>query len=169
VRDLFEFALELALRFGKAQVDAGIDLMGVGDAAASLVGPQIYEEFVWPYEKRLVEGLHAMGTHVRLHICGNINPVLGLVGRLGCDIVDLDWMVSLADARVAMGPDQVLLGNIDPVAVLRFGTPEGVLGALEQCYRDAGGRYIVGAGCEVPRGTPHENVRAMRDFARNAT
>ncbi len=30
-----------------------------------------------------------------------------------------------------------------------------------------GDRYVVSAGCEVVRDTPLENVRAMRDFARN--
>ena len=49
VNDLFEFVLELALTFGRAQADAGAELMGVGDAAASLVGPAVYNEFVWPY------------------------------------------------------------------------------------------------------------------------
>ena len=76
VRELFEFTLQLGIRFAKAQVDAGADLIGVGDAAASLVGPDFYREFVWPYEKRLVDELHAMGTRVRLHICGNTTAIL---------------------------------------------------------------------------------------------
>lgn len=168
VRDLFEFTLEMGLRFARAQVEAGVELMGVGDAAASLIGPQLYEEFVWPYEKRLVEGLHEMGAKVRLHICGNINAILEPIGRLGCDIVDLDFMVPVADARQAMGPDQVLLGNIDPVRDLRDGTPESIAEAIGQCHRDAGDRYIVSAGCEVPRGTPRENVQALTDYARSA-
>ncbi|MCR4414708.1 MAG: uroporphyrinogen decarboxylase family protein [Thermoguttaceae bacterium] len=168
VRDLFDFVLETALAFAKAQVEAGVDLIGVGDAAASLVGPQIYEEFVWPYEKRLVDGLHAMGTRVRLHICGNINRILGSIGRLGCEIVDLDFMVPVAKARQAMGPDQVLLGNLDPVKVVRHGTPESVTAALAQCHREAGPHYIVGAGCEIPRDTPAENVRALGAYARSA-
>jgi len=166
VRDLFEFTLEMGLRFARAQVEAGVELMGVGDAAASLIGPQLYEEFVWPYEKRLIEGLHDMGTKVRLHICGNINAILEPIGRLGCDIVDLDFMVPVADARKAMGPDQVLLGNIDPVRVLRHGTPESITEAIAQCHRDAGERYIVSAGCEVPRGTPRENGSALTEYAR---
>ncbi len=33
-------------------------------------------------------------------------------------------------------------------------------------YEAAGPRYIVGAGCEVPRGTPAENVRVLGEFAR---
>jgi MtaA/CmuA family methyltransferase len=165
VVDLFEFVLDMELSFAKAQVEAGVDIVGVGDAAASLVGPQIYGEYVWPFEKRLVEGLQKLGTRVRLHICGNISPILERIGELGCDIVDLDWMVSVADARQAMGPDQILLGNIDPVAVLLKGSASIVKEKLGQCRSEAGSNYVVGAGCEVPRGTPHENMLAMKDFA----
>ena len=104
VRDLFEFVLEMELRFARAQMEAGADLIGVGDAAASLVGPAIYNEFVWPYEKKLVDGFHAMGARVRLHICGNTKRILAGMGRLGCEIVDLDYMVPVAQARDEMGP-----------------------------------------------------------------
>jgi MtaA/CmuA family methyltransferase len=166
VRDLFELVVEMELRFARAQVDAGIDLMGVGDAAASLVGPAIYEEFVWPYEKKLIDGLHAMGTRVRLHICGNTRRILAGMGRLGCDIVDLDFMVPIAEAREKMGPNQVLLGNLDPVRAVREGTPESIAAALAECHNQAGPRYIVGAGCEVPRGTPPANLHAFAEYAR---
>lgn len=167
VRDLFEFVIEMELRFAKAQVDAGADVIGVGDAAASLVGPALYQEFVWPGEKRLVDGLHAMGTRVRLHICGNTRPILAAMGRLGCDIVDLDFKAPMSLGREQMGPGQVLLGNLNPVTVLRNGTPESVYAAVGECHRQAGERFIVGAGCEVPRGTPHQNVHAMCDYARS--
>jgi MtaA/CmuA family methyltransferase len=167
VRDLFDFILEMELRFARAQVDAGVDWFGVGDAAASLVGPQIYEEFIWPYEKRLIDGVHALGAGVRLHICGNTSRILDGMGRLGCEVVELDWMVSMAEARDVMGPDQLLLGNIDPVAVLRNGTPEQITEALAECHRQTAPRYLVGAGCEVPRDTPPENLLAMRDYARS--
>jgi MtaA/CmuA family methyltransferase len=167
VRRLFDFVLEMGLRFARAQIEAGVDLIGVGDAAASLIGPQLYEQYVWPYEKRLVDGLHEMGAKVRLHICGNINSILEPIGRLGCDIVDLDFMVPVADARQAMGPDQVLLGNIDPVRVLRDGTPASVTRAIAECHRQADTPYIIGAGCEVPRGTARENVLALTEYARS--
>lgn len=66
-----------------------------------------------------------------------------------------------------MRPAQVLLGNLDPVRVLRDGKPERITTALEDCYQAAGPRYIVGAGCEVPRGTPAENLDALTAFARS--
>ncbi|HPC17476.1 MAG TPA: uroporphyrinogen decarboxylase family protein [Candidatus Hydrogenedentes bacterium] len=165
VADLFEFVLELGLRFARAQIEAGADLIGVGDAAASLVGPDLYEAFVFPCEKRLVEGIHATGGRVRLHICGNTRPILDGMGRLGCDIVDLDYMVPMDEARAAMGPAQVLLGNLDPVAVVRNGSPEQIREAVAACHRQAGPAYIVGAGCEIVRDTPPDNLRAMAAYA----
>ncbi|MGA3268078.1 MAG: uroporphyrinogen decarboxylase family protein [Verrucomicrobiota bacterium] len=165
VRDLFEFVVEMELQFARAQLDAGADIIGVGDAAASLVGPQIYREFVWPYEVRLVNGIHAAGGLVRLHICGNTTQIVGRLGQLGCDIVDLDYPTDMSAARAQMGPDQVLLGNVEPVRVLRNGTPERVAEAVAACHRAAGPRYIVGAGCEVTRDTPEANLRALCDYA----
>ncbi len=167
IRDLFEFVIEMELRFARAQVEAGAGLIGIGDAATSLVGPAIYEEFVWDYEKRLIDNVKALGVMVRLHICGNTKRILAGMGRLGCDIVDLDFMAPLAAGRAAMGPDQVLLGNIDPVQVLRNGTPASVSAGIAQCHREAAPRYIVGAGCEITRDTAPENVLALTEYARN--
>lgn len=167
VHDLFAFVVEMELRFAREQIKAGADLIGIGDAAASLVGPKIYEEFVWPYEKQLVDGIHASGGRTRLHICGNTRKILGGVGRLSCQVVDLDSLSPLAEARSQMGPTQVLLGNVNPVKVLREGSPELVTQTVAECHAQAGPRFIVGAGCEVPRDTPHENLRALVAYAKS--
>lgn len=166
VRDLFEFIVEMELRFARVQWEAGVDIMGVGDAAASLVGPQIYEEFVWPYEKKLMDGLHAMGMKTRLHICGNTRKILKGMGSLGCAIVDLDFLAPVSDARAQMGTGQVLLGNLNPVAAIRNSNPAAIIAALAECHQQAGARYVVGAGCEIPRDTSEDNVRALGEYAR---
>ena len=166
VRDLFEFIVEVELRFARFQVEMGADLIGVGDAAASLVGPKFYNEFVWPYEQKLVGALHAEGIKTRLHICGNTRKILEGMGRLHCSMVDLDWLSPVSEGREKMGPQQVLLGNLDPVRALKEGTPESVYEAVAECHRQAGDRFIVGPGCEVPRGTPPANLLAMIRYAR---
>jgi MtaA/CmuA family methyltransferase len=164
VRDLFSFVVEMELRFAREQVKAGADIIGIGDAAASLVGPDIYKEFVWPYEKQLVDGIHALGARTRLHICGHTRHIVAGMGRLGCNIVDVDSLTPMALARGQM-PQQIILGNLNPVVMLRNGTPEAITGAVTQCHRDAGGRFIVGAGCEIPRDTAAANVQALCDYA----
>ncbi len=165
VQDLFAFVVELELRFAREQIYAGADLIGIGDAAASLVGPQIYEEFVWPYERQLIDGIHQMGGRVRLHICGNTRLLLKGMGDLGCEMVDLDSLAPISEARRQMHPNQVLLGNLNPVTVLRNGGPGLVREMTAECHRQAGPRFIVGAGCEVPRDTPAENLRALCAYA----
>lgn len=167
VTALFRFVVEMEVAFAQAQVQAGATLMGIGDAAASLIGPKLYEQFVFPEECRLIARVHALGVPVRLHICGNTRRIAGLMSKTGADIVDLDFLTPLAEARAAAGPAQLLLGNIDPVRVLRDGTPESITAALEVCWQAARPRWITGAGCEVPRGTPHDNLMAMTRFARS--
>jgi MtaA/CmuA family methyltransferase len=167
VKDLFEFVVSMALVFAKAQVEAGADLIGIGDAAASLIGPKLYDKYDFAYELRLVREIQAMGAKVRLHICGNTRKILRQMGEVGADIVDLDFPSPVSEGRAAMGERQVLLGNIDPVRTLRDGTPESVTAAIAECHAQAGARYIVGAGCEVPRGTPEANVRALTHYARS--
>jgi MtaA/CmuA family methyltransferase len=165
VRDLFEFLIEMGLGFAKAQVEAGVDVMGLGDAAASLVGPAIYEEFIWPYEKKLIDGVHELGVAVRLHICGDTRGILEGIGKLGCEIVDLDYPVPVSEAREKMGPGQILLGNLDPVSVVRDSSSKQIYKAVEKCHNEAGGNFIVGAGCEITRDTAAENLRVLTDYA----
>ena len=165
VEDLFAFSVRQAIAFARAQVDAGADLVGIGDAAASLVGPAIYREVVAPHERRLVAAIHGMGARVRLHICGNTRRSVADMAGTGADIVDLDSLVPLPDARAAAGPDQVLLGNLNPVTELLDATPDRATMRVEACHRAAGARFVVGAGCEIPAATPHANVDAMTAYA----
>lgn len=164
---LIDFVTEMEIAFARAQVEAGADIIGIGDAASSLVGPRIYEEFIWPAQKRMVDAIQEAGAIARMHICGDTRPLLAMMGNLCCEIVDLDYYSSLEAARKAMGSQQTLLGNLHPVKLLLNGNPEQIESALEECWRGAKPRYIVGAGCEVPRGTPARNLEAMAKFARS--
>ncbi len=156
-----EVIIENAIAFAVAQVRAGADMIGVGDAAASLIAPDMFERFVLPFEKRLFDGIHEAGGAVKLHICGNIKNNIALMARTGADIIDVDWMVPLDLSRRAVGRDVTLCGNFDPAGVLFEGRPEDVADAARDCIRAGGERFILMPGCEIPPGTPEENIRAF--------
>lgn len=165
VKEVFEFVVNMEIEFARAQVEAGADIIGVGDAAASLTGPRYYHDYVFPYEKRIVDAIHDMGCPVRLHICGNINAILDDVERLGVDIVDVDYITDLKLAREKLGPDMPIIGNMEPVKYLLNGTPAQIKNKLAECWKICGERFMIGAGCEVPTHSPHENLRAMCEFS----
>lgn len=166
VASLVDFVTEQEIAFALAQVKAGAAIIGVGDAASSLVGPGLFAEFMVSSHQRYVQAIHAAGAIARLHICGRTARLMPFVAQLGYDIVDLDTESPIVSARCHLGPGVVILGNIDTVSVVRGGKTEAVHAALGSCWRDAGMHaYIAGAGCEIPRDSPHLNVLAMRDFA----
>lgn len=163
VRSLIDFVVRMALTYAAAQVEAGADTIGIGDAAASQISPDVYERVVLPREQRLVRGLKSMGAKVRMHICGNITHLLPGLASLGLDVLDVDHMVSLRTVRETMGPKVAVCGNLDPVTDVFRSHPDAIRAKLDECYRLAGNPFIVNAGCEIPSATPAENLRALCD------
>jgi len=168
VKDLLSFAFEMDINFAFAQIKAGADIIGLGDAASSLLSPDLYNKYIHDYQVRYIKDIHDAGAYVRLHICGNINHLLPYMGDLKADIIDIDSLTSVSMVRNYLGDKIVLAGNIDPVATVKDGTPSIIEKELGKCYEDAGEiSYAVSAGCEIPRGTSEGNLYALRDFARN--
>lgn len=161
VGGLMDLCVDVALDFAKCQIEAGADAIGIGDAVASQVSPDIYTRLILPREQRLVSGLKKLGAHVRLHICGNITHLLPGIATLGIDVLDVDHMVDLRMVRAAVGDKVAIGGNLDPVSAVLRSTPEQIRADIRSCYEHAGNPFIVNAGCEIPSGTPEENLRAL--------
>ena len=149
------------IAFAIAQVKAGADMIGIGDSAASLISPTMYKEYVLPLEQKQIAAIHNAGAAVKLHICGNIKNAISYIAQTGADIIDVDWMVPLTDARKIVGPDITLCGNFDPSGVLLQGSPRDVAEAARKCIKDGGRKFILMPGCEVPSATPEKNIRAF--------
>lgn len=159
--ELMDLCTDTAIDFARAQIEAGMDTIGIGDAIASQVGPDVYLELIQPREKRLVQAIQGMGARVKLHICGNITHLLPGIADLGVDILDVDHLVDLARVRSTVGDQVAIAGNVDPVSLVRNGTPGAIRDALRKAYEQVGNPYIVNAGCEIPAGTPVENLKAF--------
>lgn len=166
---LLDICMQQSLWFAKEQIAAGADIIGIGDAAASLVGHDLYEEFVLPYQKKMIQAVHDMGAKVKLHICGNLNPVLDLIAQTGADIADLDHMVDIKRASEIFPESMSICGNFDPVGVLYSGTPELVKQEVRRCKEISRKNHnFISAGCEVPKGTPLANMKAMQEALEEA-
>ncbi|MFO1489762.1 MAG: uroporphyrinogen decarboxylase family protein [Kiritimatiellia bacterium] len=163
---VMDVIVEAARRFITAQVEAGADCVGIGDAFCSQIGPRLYEELAFPREKALVDHIHALGAIAKLHICGNTSSILPGMIATGADIIDVDHLVpSLAPFTSLLAPHQVFSGRVDPVSVIQDGTLEMIERCVRQDFADAGGRCILSAGCEITPGTSDEHMRFYRELA----
>lgn len=156
-----EVIVDNAIAFAVAQIKAGADMVGVGDSAASLISPQMYRELVMPLERKLITAIHETGAAAKLHVCGNISKIVQYMADSGTDVIDVDWMVSLARARELAGPDVTLCGNFNPAGVLFEGSPEDVAEAARECINSVPDKFILMPGCEVPPATPEKNICAF--------
>ena len=161
LEELLEICVNVEIAFARTQVEAGADIIGLGDAVASQVSPAMYRRFALPYEQRIFAAVHEMGALTRLHICGNTSHILPDMMDSGADIIDIDCMVDMQSASEKYGNRVALCGNADPVAVMLQGSPQKVYEVTQHCMMVGGPRSLSAAGCEVPDGTPHENFRAQ--------
>jgi MtaA/CmuA family methyltransferase len=158
---LMDICVNTGIDFAKAQVEAGADTIGIGDAIASQISWDTYEALILPKEKLLVKEIQKTGAFVRLHICGNITHLLPGIGSLGVNILDVDHMVDIVKVRNIVGSKVVISGNINPVEGILRGTPGSIREYVNKSYKAAGNPFMVNAGCEIPSGTPVENLKAF--------
>ena len=81
----------------------------------------------------------------------------------GADIIDVDHLVPDMGAFVPfLSPTQVFSGKSDPVSIIQNGTSEQITESVGICRKEAAGRVIVSAGCEVPPDTSLRNMKTFR-------
>jgi MtaA/CmuA family methyltransferase len=168
LEQLLDFCCQLEIDFAGAQVSAGADIIGLGDAVASQVGPAAYRRFALPYEKRIFAAVHEMGALCRLHICGDTSSIVHDMAESGADMIDVDWMVDMKRAADAFGEKVAICGNQDPTAVMLLGSPDHVRVKVRESLEKGGPRCFSSAGCEIPDKTPHQNLRAQNEVLADA-
>jgi len=160
---LMRRCLNFAKVFAKAQIDAGADIIGIGEAVCSQISEDQYAEMIFSLDKELIDYIHSQGALVKLHICGNITHLLPAIRDAQPDIVDIDSMVDMDKAYELLGDNIIRCGNLDPVKMAREMSAEEVYQLSMSLIRKEKGRpFILSAGCEIPVGTPLENVLAMK-------
>lgn len=160
---------------GIRQAQRGVDAVLISSAFAGggFISPRHYEQFVLPYEKKVIDRIHqTTGVPVYIHTCGAIGDRLELMAATGADGIDtLDppplGNVDLPDAKRRIGDRLFIKGNIDPVNTLLAKSPEEVRAdALWRLSVAApGSGYILSSACSVAPRVPPENLTVLVEAA----
>ena len=153
--------------FAYAQMQAGCDIIGMGDAICSQIDTDTYITYVKERQKEIIDFIHEHGGLVKLHICGDISHLLSEIKDLRIDILDLDWQVDLDEAFRIVGSNVIRGGNINPVEIQDDSYEEIKEKASNLVEKEKNRRYILSGGCEITVNTPLANLHAMREASKN--
>jgi len=160
---LMDKCVRTAKDFAKAQIDAGCQVIGIGDAICSQIDAFTYDTYVKDRHHEIITYIHACGGKVKLHICGNITHLLPSISEFGVDILDLDYGVDMEEAYEILGSEVIRCGNISPILVEERKSEEIFDATGLLIDREKGRKFILSAGCEITVNTKHENLMAMRN------
>jgi uroporphyrinogen decarboxylase len=155
--------------------DAGLDVLVVEDdiatTGATLISPRHFQEFVNPYNRKIVQRAHALGLKVVRHSDGNLWNILDILletGYDGLNPLEPHAGMDLEKVKQYCGNRICLIGNIDCMDLLCNGTTEQVESAVHRAIEVAapGGGYIVSESNSLHPGVNPENCITMFEAAK---
>lgn len=169
---ILRYSTDIIKTFGRAYIDVGADvILFDSQASPELLSPKMYEEYVLPFTRELVEYFRGEGVEdVPLIIGGKTTRIIDALIATGannllCDFT-ADWD-KWSDA--CRRHRRSLRRNIDPGFVQKA-SPDEVF-ALAKKTVDASSDlpgFIMGTAV-VPYGTPTENLLAVKRACAEAT
>ena len=161
---LLEKCTEFSIGYIKALKEAGANGVVMAEPLAGLISPSHEEEFSAPYVKKIVEAVQDEEFIVIYHNCGNyINLMTESFANNGCKAFHFGNSVEMSVMLDKMPQDVLVMGNIDPAAQFRNGTPESMTAAvtelLDRCA--AYTNFIPSSGCDTPPQCPWNNIHAF--------
>ena len=100
-------------RYLTMQLNAGVDAVQVFDTWGGIIPPHLYPEFSANYMKRIVTELKKFNRPVTLFSKGGLELILQLKDS-GADMLGVDWMTDIREAKEQLGHYAALQGNLDP-------------------------------------------------------
>lgn len=142
----------------------------MAEPAAGLLSNEDCLEYSTVYVKQIVEAVQDDNFTVVLHNCGNKGHCTQAMIDSGAAALHFGNAVNMVETLEQCPSNLVVMGNIDPVGILKQATPEEVyritadLLAKTAQYRN----FVISSGCDMPPFVPDVNIkafyRAIADF-----
>jgi len=164
-------ACEVAVHFFVAMGELGTSLTGVPRfiyachrTSNDFISPKHFADLAFPSMRDITERLAARGITMVFHCDGWWDKNLDILAELpeGKCVFQFDGRTDMRLAREKLGPGHCIFGDV-PAAMMAFSDEKDVSEYCAGLIRDIGadGRFILGAGCEIPPNAKPENVRAL--------
>lgn len=177
VEAIIERIVDFYLQANKKYFEAAGERKGIfffandlGSQEDLLMSPEMYERFLLPGFKKIIQQAKDYHFKVMFHSCGAISKIIPSLIDAGIDALHpLQANAKGMNAEFLAkeyGKDLVFVGGVDTQVLLPCGTPREVKNEVRRLKKVFGPRYIVSPSHEgVLPNIPPENMIAMRDAA----
>jgi len=161
VAQALDVLTETIIAWLRAQAEAvgGVEGILLLDDIPGMLSPKLFDALAAPYLARIFDAFNGL-----VRVYHNDTPCPHLLTRLAAlpfEVFNFSHETDVDSVRTAM-PDQVLMENVPPLAVMTQGTPDQVTAWARACLEKTDGRrLILSAGGGVSPGTPADNIDAL--------
>lgn len=161
---ILDYSAAIAIRYGTAQLAAGVHLPIVFDPSASpaVVPPAFFREFLLPRLRRVFAAFRQAGALANwLNTAGPTERTLPYYPEAGADIANFDYYVEPQKVQQLL-PRTCLDGNMKSLLFVEASPDEvaAVASRLVAAFAGRGG-FMLSSGCEIPPEAKPGNIDAM--------
>lgn len=149
---------------------AGANGVLIAEPAAGLLSNEACLEFSSVYVKKIVEKVQDDDFAVILHNCGNVGQCTEAMVYTGAAGYHFGNSINLVDALEHCPADALVMGNIDPVSIMKMASDQEVYDTTMNLLQATGSyaNYVLSTGCDTPPEIPFENIdmfyKALADY-----
>ena len=153
VHELLSILLRRKAVFVGSMQGARYDLLelGGGDGSSTVISPRIFDEFVAPYDSKVISLAHEAGQRVSCHTCGGMMPLLERIAGMDPDAMEtftppaMGGDVDLREAKERIGDRVCMIGVFDQGHYFAGCSPDDTRATVRRCFEHAGegGGYIL--------------------------
>jgi uroporphyrinogen-III decarboxylase len=175
VHELLRILQRRKLIYARSLQGARYDLIELGGGAASstVISPAIFDAFVAPYDRPVIDAAHAAGQRIVYHTCGGMMPLLERIAAMGPDAMEtftptaMGGDADLGEAKRRIGGKVCMIGGFDQLHFFTRCTPGETRAEVRRCFAEAGagGGFILSPSDHFFEAEP-ELLAAFADEAR---
>ncbi|MDU7028496.1 uroporphyrinogen decarboxylase family protein [Robinsoniella peoriensis] len=164
VHTLLEKVTEFLIKYANAYKAVGAHGIVMAEPLAGLLSPSLAEEFSSEYVKKIVDSVQDDHFLVIYHNCGNSTiQTIDSILSTGSAAYHFGNAISMADMMTHIPEDTIAMGNVDPAAEFRNGSPESIreatLKVMNDCCKYP--NFVISSGCDIPPLSKWENIDAF--------
>lgn len=163
IQALLEKCTQFLLAYCQALKATGVTGVIMAEPAAGLLSDDDCRTFSTEYVRRIVDAVQDESFSVVLHNCGNQGQCTQAMIDTGAAALHFGNAIDIRSALETCPADVPVMGNLDPVGILKQATPEDVYRRTAELLEATRGytNFVLSTGCDVPPQVPAENIRSF--------